>query len=101
MLKKPKYIALGVVILLTLIALNLPGRTAARFKLAIGSMFLPLFGLAGASQQLSGQAADALVPRRELTRESAQLRRENQELRARLMQTEEVWRENERLRQLL
>jgi rod shape-determining protein MreC len=101
MLKRSHYIALGLVILLTLVVLNLPGETAARLKLAIGSLFLPLFGLASSSQQLAGQATDALVPRRELLRQNEQLRREQQEFRLRLAQAEETARENVRLRQLL
>ena len=46
MLKRPHYIALGLVVLLTLVILNLPSQTTARLKLGIGSLFLPLFGLA-------------------------------------------------------
>jgi len=45
MLKKPHYIALGFVGLLTLIILSLPQHTASQLKLAIGGLFLPLFGL--------------------------------------------------------
>ena len=68
MLKRPHYIALGLVVLLTLVILNLPSQTTTRFKLGIGSLFLPLFGLASSSQQLAGTAGEAIVPRRELLR---------------------------------
>ena len=44
MLRRPHYIAVGLVVLLALLVLNLPGRATARLKLAIGSLFLPLFG---------------------------------------------------------
>ena len=44
MLKKSHYIALGVIGLLVVILLHLPQQTAARLKLAIGGLFLPLFG---------------------------------------------------------
>ena len=54
MLKRPHYIALGLVVLLTLVILNLPSQTTARLKLGIGSLFLPLFGLASSAQQLAG-----------------------------------------------
>ena len=47
MLKRPHYIALGLVVLLTLVILNLPGKTVARLKLAIGSVFAPLASLTG------------------------------------------------------
>ena len=66
MLKRPHYIALGLVVLLTLVILNLPSQTTARLKLGIGSLFLPLFGLASSTQQLAGATGDAVVPRREL-----------------------------------
>jgi len=90
----------GLVVLLTLVVLNLPSRTTARVKLAIGSLFVPLFGLANSGQQLVGQAGDAALPRSELLRELEALRRQNQELRLQAAQTEELARENDRLRQL-
>ena len=62
MLRRPHYIALGLVVLLTLIILNLPSRTTARLKLGIGSLFLPLFGLAGSSHAGGGEAGDAVMP---------------------------------------
>jgi rod shape-determining protein MreC len=101
MLKRAHYIALGLVVLLTLTLLNLPSRTTARLKLGIGSVFLPLFGLAGASQQLAGKGVDAVVPRKELLKQNDALRRENQQLRLQAMQLEETLRENTRLRQHL
>jgi rod shape-determining protein MreC len=100
MLKRVHYIALSLVVLLTLIILNLPNQTAARLKLAIGSLFLPLFGWTGTAQRLGGQAADTLVPRRELLKQNENLRQENQLLRLQLTQDEEMRRENARLRQL-
>jgi rod shape-determining protein MreC len=101
MLKRPQYIALGVVILLTLILLNLPSHTAARLKLAIGSVFLPLFGLANSSDQLANKAGDAITTRTQLLKENETLRRENQELRLGAMQAQETARENARLHQLV
>ena len=101
MLKRPHYIALGLVVLLTLVILNLPSQTSARFKLGIGSLFLPLFGLASSTQQLAGAAGDAVVPRRELLKLNDGLRRENQQLRLQAMQAQETASENARLRQLV
>ncbi len=100
MLKRPHYIALGLVLLLTLVILNLPAKTTARVKLGIGSLFVPLFGLANSSKQVLGDAADAALPRGELLRQNEALRRENQQLRLQMMQAEETGRENTRLRQL-
>jgi len=71
MLKRPSYIVVCLVVLLTLIVLNLPSHTKARLKLGIGSLFLPLLGLAGSSQQLAGATLDRVVPRGEKTRVSA------------------------------
>ena len=101
MLKRPHYIALGVVVLLTLLVLNLPASTTARLKLAVGSLFLPLFGLAGGAQQTVGKVGDALTPRSELLRANEILRRDNQQLRLQAAQAEEAARENVRLRQLV
>ena len=101
MLKRLHYIALGLVVLLTLVILNLPSQTSARFKQGIGSLFLPLFGLASSSQQLAGTAVDAVVPRGELLKLNDDLRRENQQLRFQAMQAQETSSENPRLRQLV
>jgi len=98
-LKRPHYIALGAVILLTVVVLKLPSRTAQQLKLAISGLFLPLFGLAGSVNQLADKAGHALVPRKDLINDLERLRQENGELRLRLGQTEETARENARLRQ--
>jgi rod shape-determining protein MreC len=98
MLKRPHYIALGLIVVLMLILLNLPSQTTTRLKLAMGSLFLPLFGFAHTSQQLAGEAGDALLPRRELLKQNETLRRENQEMRIQLARTEDLARENDRLR---
>jgi rod shape-determining protein MreC len=101
MLKRPHYIALGVMILLTLVVLKLPDRVLNQFKLAISGLFLPLFGLAGSAHDLIEKAGQAVVPRRQLVLELAQLHQENQELRLRLTQLDDAERENHRLRQSL
>jgi rod shape-determining protein MreC len=97
-LKKAHYIALGAVLVLTLALLRVSERTAARFKPVIGSVFMPLFGLAGSSQRLAEKAGQALAPRRSLAAENERLRQENAELQIRLQHAEGVARENERLR---
>lgn len=101
MFKRPYYIAVALVALLTLLVLNLPGSTTARLKLAIGSIFLPLFGVTGGAQQVAAKVGDTLLPRSELIRENQSLRRQNQELRVQAMQAGETIRENSRLRQLV
>lgn len=101
MLRRSHYIALGLIVLLTLVILNLPGQTTARLKLGIGSLFLPLFGLTSSAQQMAGTAGDAVVPRQELLKLNDGLRRENQQMRLQAMQAEETAQENARLRQLV
>lgn len=101
MFKKAQYVALGSVILLTVVVLNLPGGLAARLKQAVGGLFLPLFGLANSAQTAAHKGADALVPRGELLQQNETLRRDNQELRLQLIRANEIARENARLRQLL
>jgi rod shape-determining protein MreC len=101
MLKRPYYIALSLVLLLVLVVLNLPNRTAGHLKLAIGSMFLPLFGLASTAQQIPEQVRHAAVPRRVLVKDLQQLQQENQQLRLQAMQGRQAMRENARLRAML
>jgi rod shape-determining protein MreC len=99
MLKRPHYIALILVGLLTLIVLNLPYQTASRIKLALGTLFVPLFGLSKSSQQLLNHTGDTLLPRSQLIRQNEELRHANQELQIRLAQADGIFRENERLTQ--
>lgn len=101
MLRRSHYIVLGLVVLLALILLNLPSRTSARLKLSIGSVFLPLFGLANSTQQTAGKVGDALLPRSQLFRENEALRRQNQALELQMMRADETARENDRLRKLV
>src|SRR2546423_1240633 len=100
-MKRSHYIAFACVIVLTIIVLKLPPRAATQFKLAIGSVFLPLFGLASSSQQLTEKAGNAIVPRKELLQQNEQLRRENAELKTQLQRDAELERENGRLRSLI
>jgi len=99
MFKKPHYIAAGAIVLLALVLLNLPPRASSRLKLAIGSIFLPLYGLLSGAQQTANATADALTPRGELLRQNETLRKENQQLRILAMQAEENARADNRLRE--
>jgi rod shape-determining protein MreC len=101
MYKKPRFIVFLVLVVLVLLVLSLPSRTAVQLKLALGGIFLPLFGLSGSAHHLADKAGQALVPRQALQAQIDQLRRENQTLRLEAMQGEEALRENARLRQLL
>jgi rod shape-determining protein MreC len=101
MLKKPHYIAAGLVVLLSLILLNLPPHAAGQVKLAISSLFLPLFGLSRSGGALADQAGDAATSRSELLREIAELRRTNKFLELRVAQLDPTLRENDQLRQAI
>jgi rod shape-determining protein MreC len=98
MLKKPHYIILVVVVLVVLVLLKLPGETMGKVKLAISSLFLPLFGLAGSTHELVDQAREGLTPKSELIRQIAQLREENQQQKIQIEQDAGLWSENARLR---
>jgi rod shape-determining protein MreC len=97
MLNRPHYIALGLIVLMMLIMLNLPDKLTARMKVGIGSLFLPPFGLVNSALQSAGEIGGAAVSRNELLRQNEQLRRENDQLRLQLVQAGQTARENERL----
>lgn len=100
MLRRSHYIASVVVVALVLIILNLPDRATTRIKLAVGSLFLPLFGLASSTHELVNKTGDALTPRSELLRQNEAYRREIQQLQLQIMQSRETAEENARFRQL-
>ena len=100
MFKQKNYLALGAVVIVAVVLLSLPTRATSRLKLAVGSWFLPLFGLAGAAQQLPAYLADSVLPRRELLQQVDKLRRENQQLRSQSVQSTAIARENDQLRAL-
>ncbi len=100
MLRRTHYIALGLVVVLTLVMLNLPSKTTARLKLVIGSLFVPLFGLANAGHQMAGKAGDTALSRAELVQRLEALSAENKELSLQMARLEALTNENARLRQL-
>src|SRR5688572_9024490 len=98
MFKRPYYIALGIVVLVTLAVLRLPARTTSQLKLAISGLFLPFFGLATSTEKLAQKAGDAIAPRSALLTQIDQLQAENRELKLRLAQWDVAAKENERFR---
>jgi rod shape-determining protein MreC len=101
MLKRQQYIILVLVVLLVAVLFKLPSQTVEKVKLAVGGLFLPLFGLAASTHELEGVARTALVSKRQLARENDQLRRQNQQLQIQLQQDAEILRQDGRLRALL
>jgi rod shape-determining protein MreC len=98
MIKKKHYLALGAVTLAALLIFSLPPRATSHVKLAIGSWFLPLFGLANTAGQLPADLADSVLPRRELLRQIDNLRHTNEVLHVQALQAAAIARENSQLR---
>jgi len=98
MLKRPHYAALGAVVLLALILLNLPPQTSSRLKLWVGTVFLPMFGLAGSAQRAGEAAGQRVLSKATLIRQVEDLRATNELLRIEAMQWREAARENDVLR---
>jgi rod shape-determining protein MreC len=101
MFKQKNYIALGIVALVTALVLSLPPRDVSHLKVAVGSLFLPLFGLATGAQQLPITLADSVLPRRELLKQIDNLQRENQRLQTLQLENAAIARENDQLRSSL
>jgi rod shape-determining protein MreC len=101
MFKQKHYLALGAVTLVAVLVLSLPSRAVSHLKLAVGSLFLPLFGLANSAQQLPADLADSVLPRRELLRQIDTLRRQNDQIKVQSLQAAATARENDQLRTLL
>ena len=101
MFRKRHYFAFGAVALVALLILSLPPRATARLKLAVGSWFLPLFGLASTAEKLPADLAESVLPRRELLQQIDRLRRTNDILQAQSSQAVAILRENSQLRALL
>jgi rod shape-determining protein MreC len=98
MFKQKHYLALGAVTLVAVLVLSLPSRAVSHLKLAVGSLFLPLFGLANSAQQLPADLADSVLPRRELLKQIDTLRRQNDQLKVQTLQAAAIARENDQLR---
>jgi rod shape-determining protein MreC len=98
-LKRVHYVtALGTVLLLVLGLLNLPATAAARLKLAVSGLFLPLFGAAASAHDFVDQASYKLLPRSTLIQEVRRLEADNVALRLATAQGAEALAENQRLR---
>lgn len=101
MLRRPHYIAFGIILFLLVVIFSLPSQTATQIKLAVGGLFLPLFGLASSTQALSEKVTAASTPKRALLKQLQELSLENQRLRLQAMQDAQLWQENTELRQAL
>lgn len=98
MFRNRHFIALGSVTLAAVLVLNLPSSAASRLKRGVGSLFLPLFGLVNATEQLPRKTIDAATPRSVLIKEIETLRAENAQLKVQQQQGEAALAENNQLR---
>lgn len=98
MLKRGHYWALGAVISLLLVLLNLPPTASARLKLAISGAFLPLFGLANTGASFVDDVSLRVLPRGVLIAQLRQLENENAELKLEAQQSNKALEENRRIR---
>lgn len=101
LLKRPHFIALGVVTLVTIVLLKLPARTTTNLKLAISGIFLPVYGLAKSGSEMADSASYAAIPKRQLIDRLKALEKQQNETRIHLLQAAEIRHENDRLRQML
>ena len=88
-------------VLAVVILFKLPGQTVGKFKLAIASVFLPLFGLAGSAHSLSDRAASGAVSKSQLEAQNEALRHENDQLRLEVARQQDLARDDARLRALV
>ncbi len=98
MQRRPTYIFLGLTVAAALVLLNLPARTSEQLKLALGAVFLPLFGLTSSAHNTAAKAGQAVIPRSILNEQVERLRVENEQLKIRLIQADAALAENTRLR---
>src|SRR5258706_335129 len=69
MLNRRYYLALAIVVVVTLMLFKLPTRAAGGLKRAFGGFFLPLFGLKVSASHVADKASAAVVPRAELVKQ--------------------------------
>lgn len=100
MFRKKHYLAIGAVTLVALVVLSLPPGATSRLRMAVGSLFLPLFGLDSTAQQLPADLVNSVLPRRELFQQIAALRKENDQMKVEALHAAAVARENDQLRTL-
>ncbi|MCW5557524.1 MAG: rod shape-determining protein MreC [Verrucomicrobiae bacterium] len=100
-LKRAHYWVLGAMVTLTLVLLNLPPLAAGRLRTGIRSLFLPLFGVAGAGQSFVDRASFSALTRASLITEIERLRITNQWLQVAADQGQDALTENARLRAMI
>ncbi|MCC6232093.1 MAG: rod shape-determining protein MreC [Verrucomicrobiales bacterium] len=98
MLRKPHLVLLIAVALVVLVLLALPEQTRSRVRMAIASLFLPLFGLASTAQNAVDRAAASAVPRGTLVARIRELEEQNRRFQLEAVEARAAARETDRLR---
>jgi rod shape-determining protein MreC len=101
MLRRSHYVAVATVAVITVALLCLPFGFTRTARLALTSLFIPLFGLSATARDLTAEAAHRIQPRSTLLERLRRLEQENQQLRLEQLQASEARRENAELRQAL
>ncbi len=101
MLRKPHAILLAAASLALLVFLVLPEYSRSRIRVAFGTLYLPLFTVAGPSENAVARAAASLTPRSALLDRIHALEQSNEVLRLSVVEHEAATRESDRLRQML
>lgn len=101
MFKRPLYIFCALALVLVVMILVLQSNWGTRMKLAVSSLFLPLFGLSSTLESGLGKAADRVTPRDVLIKELEALRAETRRQSIITQQAQETLLENQRLRAML
>ncbi len=99
--RKPHLILLVTVGLAVLVILALPAHTRSRVRVALSTLFLPLFGLAGSAHAAAERAVAVTASRGSLLARIDALEKENNALRLAHAEAQAALRENDRLRQML
>jgi rod shape-determining protein MreC len=101
MLKRPYLIAFTSVLLAVLAGFCLPRNTTSQIKLVLGDFFLPILGLVHSTETVLSKGRDSIIPRSVLLSRMRELLAQNQELTLHMMQSTQLWQENQRLREAL
>ncbi len=101
MLRKPHLVLVIAVALVVLVLLALPEHTRSRVRMAVASLFLPLFGLASTVQNTADRAASAIVPRSALLARIRELEEQNRLFQLEAAEARAAAQEADRLRAMV
>lgn len=98
MLRKPHLVLLIAVASVVLVLLALPEHTRSRVRMAVASLFLPLFGLASTAQNAADRGTAQIVPRGALLARIRELEEQNRLLQLDAAESRAAARDSDRFR---